>query len=79
MKQDLRPQMALRPTGAQSVLLAHGEASLNDEYRGLLPGGGPTSIAIDFDDAPTHPARAVRRLPLAPAIGPGGRWHTGNR
>ena len=31
----------------------------------------PTSIAIDSDDAPTHPERAVRRQPPAPAIGLG--------
>ncbi|MDP9427573.1 MAG: CRISPR-associated helicase Cas3' [Actinomycetota bacterium] len=41
---------ALPTEGAQSVFLAHSKASLNDEYRGLLPDGHPTSIAIDSDD-----------------------------
>jgi CRISPR-associated endonuclease/helicase Cas3 len=47
---------ALPGEAVQSVFLAHGKASLNEEYRELLPNGRPMSVAID-DDAPSRTGR----------------------
>jgi CRISPR-associated helicase Cas3/CRISPR-associated endonuclease Cas3-HD len=47
----MRPWIDTLPTAdARSVFLAHGKASLNDEYRGLLSGRRPASVAVDHDE-----------------------------
>lgn len=41
---------ALPGDDVRSVYLAHGKASLNEDFRELLPDGRPTSVAIDAEE-----------------------------
>jgi CRISPR-associated helicase Cas3/CRISPR-associated endonuclease Cas3-HD len=55
---------ALPPDGVRSVFLAHGRASLNEDYRELLPRGRHISVAIDADDdRPGHRSEATGWAP----------------
>jgi CRISPR-associated endonuclease/helicase Cas3 len=56
---------ALPHDGVRSVFLAHGKASLNEDYRELLPRGRHTSVAIDADDS--RPGRRSEATGWAPA------------
>jgi CRISPR-associated endonuclease/helicase Cas3 len=65
----------------QSVFLAHGKASLNDEYRGLLQGRRPTSIALDHDeDAGNHSrTQATGWAPVQAVSAVVHQWLTGRK
>lgn len=51
----------------RSVFLAHGKASLNDEYQGLMREGQVTSIAVD-DEKGQQPGRRLEAAGYAPRL-----------
>lgn len=58
---------ALPHDGVRSVFLAHGKASLNENYRELLPRGRHISVAIDADDDDGRPGHRSEATGWAPA------------
>lgn len=53
--------------GSRSVFLAHGKASLNDDYQGLIREGRVTAIAVD-DETDAQPGRRTEAAGFAPQL-----------
>jgi CRISPR-associated endonuclease/helicase Cas3 len=66
---------------SQSVFLAHGKASLNDEYGGLLRGRRPASIALDHDEDAGDRSRteATGFVPVQAVSAVVHQWLTGRK
>ena len=70
---------ALPADHVQSIFLAHGKASLNDEYRGLSAGRRPAAIAVDHEDAAGGRNEATGWVPAQAVSAVAHQWLSGRK